>query len=153
LQAKWENHQDGMRTALTQNGSRPESERRGEFLRVELDGHTDAAGRARRHLSRLRTELDPPLLESARLLITELVTNAVRHAHASTIGLEVAVSSGEVCVEVSNSGGGFEAGPSALEDLDSGWGLFLVDRLSDDWGVSHDDGTDYQRVWFQLARA
>jgi anti-sigma regulatory factor (Ser/Thr protein kinase) len=120
---------------------------------VELSGDAEAASRARRELSRLRTDLDPPLLESARLLITELVTNSVRHAQAPTIHLEIAVSPSEICVEVANPGGGFEARPSGPEDSDTSWGLFLVDRLSDDWGVSQDNGSDYQRVWFQLARA
>jgi anti-sigma regulatory factor (Ser/Thr protein kinase) len=142
-----------MLTALTHNGARPEADRRGEFLRVELSGDAEAASRARRELSRLRTDLDPPLLESARLLITELVTNSVRHAQAPTIHLEIAVSPSEICVEVANPGGGFEARPSGPEDSDTSWGLFLVDRLSDDWGVSQDNGSDYQRVWFQLARA
>jgi anti-sigma regulatory factor (Ser/Thr protein kinase) len=142
-----------MPTALTHNGARPEADRRGEFLRVELAGDAEAASRARRELSRLRSDLDPPLLESARLLITELVTNSVRHAKASTIGVAVAVTATEMCVEVSNPGGGFEARPSGPEDSDTSWGLFLVDRLSDDWGVSQDHGSDYQRVWFQLIRA
>jgi len=92
------------------------------------------------------------LLESARLLITELITNSVRHAKAPTIQLAIAVTPGEVCVEVANPGGGFEARPSGPDDSDTSWGLFLVDRLSDDWGVSQDNGSDYQRVWFQLAR-
>jgi anti-sigma regulatory factor (Ser/Thr protein kinase) len=141
-----------MLTALTQNGARPEADRRGEFLRVELTGDAQAASRARRELSRLRTELDPPVLESARLLITELVTNAVRHARATTIEVAVAISPRDMRVEVANPGGGFEARPSGPDDSDTSWGLFLVDRLSQQWGVSHDDGTDYQRVWFQLAR-
>jgi anti-sigma regulatory factor (Ser/Thr protein kinase) len=142
-----------MLTALTHNGARPEADRRGEFLRVELTGDADVAGRARRQLSRLRTDLDPPMLESARLLITELVTNSVRHAQAPTIELSVAVTEQEMCVEVGNPGGGFEARPSGPEDSDTSWGLFLVDRLSDDWGVSQDNGSQYQRVWFQLLRA
>lgn len=56
-------------------------------------------------------------------------------------------------VEVANPGGGFEPRPSGPEDSDSGWGLFLVDRLSDDWGVAQDPGSGYQRVWFAIARA
>jgi anti-sigma regulatory factor (Ser/Thr protein kinase) len=139
--------------ALTQNGARPEADRRGEFLRVELSGDAQSAARARRELSRLRTELEPPLLESARLLITELVTNSVRHAKAPSIEMSIAVTRDEVCVEVANPGGGFEARPSGPEDSDTSWGLFLVDRLSDGWGVSQDDGSNYQRVWFQLERS
>ena len=34
---------------------------------------------------------------------------------------------------------------------DSGWGLFLVERLADRWGVSQDSGAT--RVWFELRRA
>lgn len=49
--------------------------------------------------------------------------------------------------------GGFEPHPSGPEDSASGWGLFLVDRLSDDWGVAQDSGSAYQRVWFDVARA
>ena len=97
--------------------------------------------------------LDDPVVENIRLLVTELVTNSVRHAKASTIELMVVVSRTRVHVEVANPGGGFEPRPSGPEDSDSGWGLFLVDRLSDDWGVTQGSGTDYQRVWFELARA
>ncbi len=124
-----------------------------ERLRVQLAGNAGAAGRARRELARLRTDLDPLLLESIRLLVTELVTNSVRHADASAIELAVAVSDRDVHVEVTNPGGGFEPRPSGPEDSDSGWGLFLVDRLSDDWGVAQDPGSGYQRVWFAIARA
>jgi signal transduction histidine kinase len=84
----------------------------GELLRVQLAGNADAAGRARRELARLRTDLDPPLLESVRLLVTELVTNSIRHADAAAMELAVAVSDRDVHVEVANPGGGFEPRPS-----------------------------------------
>ena len=125
----------------------------GESIRVRIAGDQDAAGRARSELARLRSMLDDPVIENIRLLVTELVTNSVRHARASTIELMVVVSRSRVHVEVANPGGGFEPRPSGPEDSDSGWGLFLVDRLSDDWGVAQGSGADYQRVWFELARA
>lgn len=124
-----------------------------ESLRVQFSGDNDAAARARAELSRLRTMLDDPVVENIRLLVTELVTNSVRHARAATIELMVVVSRTRVHVEVANPGGGFEPRPSGPEDSDAGWGLFLVDRLSDDWGVAQGSGADYQRVWFELARA
>ena len=142
-----------MASALTHTESGCHGGRDGELLRVQLAGNADAAGRARRELARLRTDLDPLLLESIRLLVTELVTNSIRHADASAIELAVAVSDRDVQVEVANPGGGFEPRPSGPEDSDSGWGLFLVDRLSDDWGVAQDSGSGYQRVWFAIARA
>ena len=125
----------------------------GESIRVRIAGDQEAAGRARAELSRLRSMLDDPVVENIRLLVTELVTNSVRHARATTIELMVVVSRSRVHVEVANPGGGFEPRPSGPEDSDSGWGLFLVDRLSDDWGVTQGSGADYQRVWFELARA
>jgi anti-sigma regulatory factor (Ser/Thr protein kinase) len=62
-----------------------------------------------------------------------------------------------VLTEVSDEGPSFDAmaelAAEQLEDRDpdSGWGLFLVQRLARDWGVSKDDGS--KRDWFELARA
>jgi len=120
-------------------------------FQLRLAGGTQAASRARTELSRLREELEPPVLESARLLVTELVTNAVRHAPVGTIEIWVKVRPESLCVDVSNRGTPFEAHarlPRA--DQESGWGLFLVDRLSDEWGVVDEPGR--QRVWFELRR-
>ncbi len=142
-----------MGSAVTHRQSGCDGHTDGEFLRFRIAGNSEAAGRARDELGHLRADLDPPLVESLRLLVTELITNSVRHATACTIDLAVAVSPRVVHVEVANPGGGFEPRPSGPEDSDSGWGLFLVDRLSDDWGVAQDEGSGYQRVWFELARS
>lgn len=142
-----------MTSVLTHTESGRHGERDGEFLRVRIAGNSDAAGRARRELGHLRTDLDPPLVKSVRLLVTELITNSIRHAAASSIELSVAVSERDVHVELANPGGGFDARPSGPEESDSGWGLFLVDHLSDDWGVARDTGSGHQRVWFDIARA
>ena len=124
-----------------------------ESLRVQIRGDSEAAAHARAELGRLRSMLDDPIVENIRLLVTELVTNSVRHAQASAIEMLVVVSRTRVHVEVANPGGGFEPRPSGPEDSDTGWGLFLVDRLSDDWGVTQGTGADYQRVWFELSRS
>lgn len=119
---------------------------------IRMDGGSRAAARARRELARLHEGLDPPLLENIRLLVTELVSNSVRHAGATTIELTVAVRPADVYVEVANRGAAFT--PTARErrqEADPGWGLYLLDRLCDDWGVGADTG--YQRVWFEMARA
>ena len=121
-------------------------------FRLQLSGGAMAAGRARRELARLRADLDPPLLESVRLLVTELVTNSVRHAGADAMELAVEVGSKRVRVEIANPGSGFEPGVrDAGVDSDAGWGLFLVERLSDAWGVVEEDGS--QRVWFEVQRS
>jgi anti-sigma regulatory factor (Ser/Thr protein kinase) len=122
-------------------------------FRLSIGGGAHAAGKARREISRLRSDLDPPLLESVRLLVTELVTNSVRHAHAGTVELAVLVGTERVRVEIANPGSHFQpvlrAGDPTSAD---GWGLFLVDRISDSWGVVDED-EGMQRVWFELRRS
>ena len=83
-------------------------------FRLSISGGAHAAGKARREIARLRADLDPPLLESVRLLVTELVTNSVRHAGAGTVELAVLVGAERVRVEIANPGSPFE--PVLRED-------------------------------------
>jgi anti-sigma regulatory factor (Ser/Thr protein kinase) len=93
---------------------------------------------------------DDGQLETLRLLVSELVTNAVRHGdHAHPVEIHAAWNA-EVRVEVIDHGHGFSPAPRAGElDEPGGFGLFLVGRLADRWGVEIDDAT---RVWFVLRR-
>ena len=89
-----------------------------------------------------------------RLLVTELVTNSVRHADLSaedTIRLEVLVGPTSVCVEVTDHGPGFarpafDKSPSGT----SGRGLYLVDALADRWGAQPTLNDNGWLVWFEL---
>ena len=120
-------------------------------LSLRLLGGPEAAARARRALSQLRADIDPPLMETLRLLVTELVSNSVRHAQSDIVVLRVVVGRAAVLTEVTDEGPGFDpaqTGPSGSKD--SGWGLFLVERLSHRWGVAQDG--DATRVWFELLR-
>ena len=125
-------------------------------LRLRLSPGVHAAGTARRALERLDDELPPQRLEDLRLLVTELVTNAVRHADAPAgeiVVLEISVSEDRLRVEICDAGEGFEPTPAprhAGQEAASGWGLHLVERLSDDWGIAAGTGTC---VWFEMARA
>jgi anti-sigma regulatory factor (Ser/Thr protein kinase) len=119
---------------------------------LRLHGGPEAGARARHALSRLRADIDPPLMETLRLLVTELVSNSVRHAHSETVVLKIAVGRSAVLTEVTDEGPGFDpaqTGPSG--EKDSGWGLFLVERLAHRWGVVQDGGAT--KVWFELLRA
>jgi anti-sigma regulatory factor (Ser/Thr protein kinase) len=89
-------------------------------------------------------------VDTLRLLVSEVVTNAVRHG-GSTRPVELrATWNGEVRVEVRDEGDGFTPMPRdrALEDP-GGFGLFLVGQLADRWGVETDGATT---VWFVLRR-
>jgi anti-sigma regulatory factor (Ser/Thr protein kinase) len=119
----------------------------------ELAGGPYAATAARLALDNLDTELDPVLAQDLRLLVTEAVKNSVQHAGVGpedSIGLKIAVHPDRVRIEVTDEGPGFEPDASRpTEDEITGWGLFLIDQLSDRWGVVHDKGTT---VWFEVSR-
>jgi anti-sigma regulatory factor (Ser/Thr protein kinase) len=120
-------------------------------ISLRLRGGPEAAARARRALSKLRADIDPPLMETLRLLVTELVANSVRHARADTVILKVLVGRTVVLTEVTDEGPGFDpedAGKRGADD--SGWGLFLVERLAQRWGVTQQDQAT--KVWFELRR-
>jgi anti-sigma regulatory factor (Ser/Thr protein kinase) len=121
-------------------------------LTMSLGRGPEAAAEARRAIGKLRADLDPPLMETLRLLVTELVTNSVRHTAADSVTLRVAVGKAAVLTEVADTGPGFD--PECVEqagDDNTGWGLFLVERLAHSWGVKQDGPS--KRVWFELRRA
>jgi anti-sigma regulatory factor (Ser/Thr protein kinase) len=85
-------------------------------------------------------------------LLTELVTNAVRHADAGPgrlVRVELRQRRGAVRVAVCDEGRGFapEARCSRPDEA-GGWGLVLVDRIADRWAVTRmASGTC---VWFEI---
>jgi anti-sigma regulatory factor (Ser/Thr protein kinase) len=120
------------------------------LLGRSFEADRQAPGAARNALRSLNGSLDPELAEDIRLLVSELVTNSLRHTGSTKIELEVWCSDQLVRVAVSDRGAGFDLdGPPKPGDA-SGWGLFMVDRLADRWGVDTNGET---RVWFELARA
>ncbi len=120
-------------------------------LRMRLGSGPEAAAEARRAIMKLRADLDPPLLETLRLLVTELVTNSVRHTDCDSITLRVAIGKSAVLTEVADEGAPFDPQHVTPEDPDRGWGLVLVERLAPNWGVKTEGTT--KRVWFELQRA
>jgi anti-sigma regulatory factor (Ser/Thr protein kinase) len=90
------------------------------------------------------------LYEDAGLLVSELVTNSVRHAGqpaGAPVHIRAAAEDGVLRVEVHDHGHG-PVRPRAPGRQQGGFGLHLVNLLAARWGVSHDHGT---RVWFELA--
>lgn len=122
-------------------------------LDLRLPHGRSSARAARRAVDDLRSGLGEELLENIRLLVSELVTNSIRHARAGEsawIHLRVEVRGDRVRVEVTDPGPGFdpvEPLPSIYQD--SGWGLYLVGQISDRWGVDRQGVT---RVWFEIDR-
>ncbi len=111
----------------------------------------DSAAEARHALSPLADRLPAERLNDIRLLVSELVTNAIRHAEldaAESIRLTLEETGGSLRVEVSDPGRGFDwTGRDRPADEGGGWGLYLVETLADRWGVDRDEVTT---VWFEL---
>jgi PAS domain S-box-containing protein len=105
---------------------------------------------ARRELERLLARLRPACVDTLRLLVSEVVTNAIRHGPkeaGATIELSMGFEDDRVRVEVEDSGMGFFPPGDPAADGTSGWGLYLVDQLADRWGIISRGPT---RVWFEL---
>jgi len=106
---------------------------------------------ARARIEPLAGSVGADVLDDVSLLVSELVTNSVRHARFQEgESIEVSLKVNDVLrVEVRDPGPGFDrrtfddAGPLRS----AGWGLLLVDRLTDRWGVDRTGGT---KVWFEI---
>jgi anti-sigma regulatory factor (Ser/Thr protein kinase) len=112
-----------------------------------------APAAARDALARLGESVEGQTLESTTLLVSELVTNAVRHAGLrgdEWIELWVEALPDRVSVRVTDPGNGISRPPPMPRaERPTGWGLFLVGEIADRWGIERDDHT---RVWFEIDR-
>jgi anti-sigma regulatory factor (Ser/Thr protein kinase) len=114
---------------------------------AKLPRTTESIRTARRLVHDHTAALDPRLREDAGLMVSELVTNALRHGRGP-VTLRLTADSDGVRVEVADRGSGpvlVNAAPGA----EGGWGLRLVDRLADAWGVEQGSTV----VWFWLGHS
>jgi anti-sigma regulatory factor (Ser/Thr protein kinase) len=123
-------------------------------LDYELTGGPYAVTAARLALSDIDEHVDGSMAFDIRLLVSELVTNSVRHAQLGpddSIHLKVGITGRHVRVEVSDPGPGFDPPadePTPEEAAASGWGIFFVKQLADRWGVERARSC----VWFEIER-
>lgn len=89
--------------------------------------------------------------ETAELLVSELATNAVRHARGR-YRLTLSLAAGRLRCTVADEGPDLPEAPGACSDADSenGRGLLLVDALADRWGSGRVEDGVGKEVWFEL---
>jgi integral membrane sensor domain MASE1/anti-sigma regulatory factor (Ser/Thr protein kinase) len=125
-----------------------------ESMSIELESGTGAPAEARSALSPLANTLSAKTWMDLCLLVSELVTNSVRHAGLAPgdhILLRIEQSGESLRVEVTDQGSGFDlahAGPGPTAGQPGGWGLFLTEQLADRWGVDRREGST--TVWLEI---
>lgn len=87
-------------------------------------------------------------IETAALLVTELVTNAVLHARTPMV-LEVELSPGRVHLSVADLSTARPVTRTLEMDAATGRGLVLVEELSTSWGIERFDSG--KQVWCEIA--
>lgn len=118
--------------------------------RIRLAADPRAVAEARRQLRVTIAVWDVPVdAETAELLVSELVTNAVTHDGAGAVIMAVRVARGRLRVDVHDSS---TALPHPQDDppldAEDGRGLLLVDTLADEWGYYRTPGG--KAVYFSL---
>jgi anti-sigma regulatory factor (Ser/Thr protein kinase) len=122
-------------------------------LSIDLPPETESVGLARRFSdSSCRLLGFEHVVENARLLVSELVGNAIRYATSEIRVCLQRTDGGRLRVEVHDDGNG-EARPAPPPTADplraNGRGLLVVDEVADRWHVL-DSGTGGKTVWFEL---
>jgi anti-sigma regulatory factor (Ser/Thr protein kinase) len=118
--------------------------------RLTVEPRPEAVAIARQFLrERSCPRNDPDVVDVAVLLVSELVTNAVRYGTAPA-ALEIDCDETHVLqVRVSDASRALPSLGDAGPDDEGGRGLAIVERLSDVWGVEAHVGG--KTVWFRLA--
>lgn len=125
-----------------------------DSVQVHLESGLGAASAARAVLrdAGLVDDLPDTVRGDLELLVSELVTNGVRHAEADALRLAVERDEHRVRVRCCDGGPGFSGRPrKPCASGEGGFGLVLVDRLADRWGVDRATPGPGCCVWFELA--
>ncbi len=112
----------------------------------------DSVPAARTFVVDLLHDVPAALRQTAALLVSELATNSVTHAHAREFAVEVELFplEGRLWVGVTDAGAGRPVVRSASVTAEHGRGLRLVATLADRWGSRRRRGTPDKTVWFEL---
>jgi anti-sigma regulatory factor (Ser/Thr protein kinase) len=120
-------------------------------LVVEQDNSAPALARAAISAFCENRGVPQPASATVKLLVSEVVTNAVTHPaveRPANVRLLVRLEPEVIRVEVTDDGSGFEPTIRDPSRAGSGFGLFLVDKESVRWGVDEVGGN---RVWFEVS--
>ena len=119
-------------------------------LSVDIPRDPLAPAAARRAIEGLSGNVADDVIPDVKLLVSELITNSVKYGGEGALRLQIDTEGPRTLrVEVIDQGVGFV--PTARDRPATevgGWGLHLVQTLSNRWGV-HEGST---HVWFEIDR-
>ncbi len=117
--------------------------------RFKFRGMPQAVGAARRALRRWEGHFEPDMFYDLSLCVSELVTNTVHHGDLVDEEIELVVKRGEQLTraEVRTPRPDIAVSPSPVATPAS-WGMFIVDRVADRWGVDRGEGAT--AVWCEI---
>jgi hypothetical protein len=117
--------------------------------RFKLRGLPQAIGAARRTLRDWEAHFEPDVFYDLSLCVSELVSNTIRQGQpAGGDELELGVWRSDVLVraEIREPRAHLVVSKPATM-VASDWGMFIVDRVADRWGVDRSEGT---LVWCEI---
>lgn len=119
--------------------------------RWTVPARLSAVPTSRAWLGRYLTGLDlrPDLVDTAELLVSELVTNSARHALTGAISVTVRLTADRLVVEVQDDDPLPPSLVVATPDDTGGRGIGMLGRAAAEWGVA-DHGPSGKAVWFAL---
>lgn len=122
-------------------------------VELVLPAAPTAPAEARAVVEAIGSDLPEAVLVDAKLLLTEVVGNAIRHAGRGISAVIIRIMRNHFLrVEVVDPGPMFKADPRPPgSGAGSGRGLFLVDAVANSWGVEPDEAG--KKVWFELRLA
>lgn len=123
----------------------------GERACQELERDDRSPTLARRQVASACAGLPPDTVDTAVLLTSELVTNAIHHG-AGRVLLSIVRGREHVRVEVRDDGGGTPQSQGGDLDAESGRGLLLLEGLATSWDIADESDGLGTLVSFTLER-
>ncbi len=114
-------------------------------VNLMLETNEQAPQISRKKLSEVRSDLEPRFDDLA-LVVSELVSNSVRHSGDGFVSVSLKKTRDRVRLEVSDPGPCFDAD----HPRGDGFGLQIVSRVADAWGIDNDGDC---KVWVEIALA
>jgi hypothetical protein len=128
-------------------GSRTDASER---VAIELSLEPESAARARAAISPLEPHADASSLDDVRLLVTELLADALAtepRPENGRVNVEAQAQDGVTRVAVRFDDVALQLPVKKPQPAEQGWGVYLVQTLATRWGAHRTDASTY--VWFE----